>query len=171
VNDGVLEGIAYGAEFERQQFELYEARRLAAETHANAVVAAALAIAAFVLSDYDRRSQPGVPWLIAALVGVAWTLAFANLARVVSWKTPRWRGGPDSSSPSEKPSDVVARTLTATRDADIADPIGWHRAALMHWQARAKSAWHLGDMKRRRLDIALWGLLGPLAYFAARLAT
>jgi hypothetical protein len=83
-----LARLEYDAEFERRQFALYEARRLAAETHANAVVAAALAIAAFVLSDYSRKPHPATPWLIVALVGVGSTLVLANLARVLSWTTP-----------------------------------------------------------------------------------
>ena len=88
-----LADLEYRAEFERQQFELYEARRLAEETHASAVMAAAVAVAAFVLAGYGRKSHPGLGWLVVALVGLLWAFALATNARVVSWETPRWRGG------------------------------------------------------------------------------
>jgi hypothetical protein len=162
--------VEYGAEFERRQFELYEARRLSAETHANAVVAAALAVAAFVLADYGRKAHPALGWLVAALLGVAWTFVLANVARVVSWTTPRWRGGAKV-LPEGRRSDVVSRTLAAIRDLDPADTLPRRQGALAHWHARAISAWQLGELKRRWLDRSLWGLAGPLAYFAARLAS
>jgi hypothetical protein len=170
VDGGALADLEYRAEFERRQFELYEGRRLSAETHANAVIAAALAVAAFVLSDYSRKAHPGLGWLLAALIGIAWTIALANLARVVSWTTPRWRGG-SKAAPEGLPSDIVWRTLSAIRELDVAEGAVLRKGVLGHWEARARSAWKLGDMKRRRLDVSLWGLLGPLAYFAARLAS
>jgi hypothetical protein len=86
----------YHAEFERRQFELYEARRIAEETQASAVVAAAIVAAGLVLTDYVRKSDPDwfVVAVVVALVGCLWAFALATAARVVSWETPPWLGGP-----------------------------------------------------------------------------
>jgi hypothetical protein len=110
----------YLAEFERQQFALYDTRRLTAETHSNAVVAAAVTIAALVLSDFSRKGHPSVGWLVVALVGLLWVLVLATVARVVSWKTPRWRGG--AKWEGKRPSDEVGDTLAAVRAANAGDP-------------------------------------------------
>lgn len=156
----------YRAEFERQQFLLYEARRLASETHANAVFAAALAIAAVLVADYGRTDHPALLWFLLGVAGVAWVLVFSNIARIVNFLTPRWRGG--GSWGDERPSDVVGRTLTAMREGELGG-VALRDSAHEHWRARALSAWHLGLLKGRRLGLSLWGLLGPVVYFAARI--
>ena len=168
--DANTEGdIQYLAEFERQQFALYDARRLAAETHANAVIAATLATSAFVLADFNRRSHPDVLWLVVALVGSAWTIALATNARVVSWDTRWWLGGVKRPADEAKPSDEVRRTLLCVREAERAMRADTHSRVLTHWRTRAISAWRLCACKDKRLRRALWGLAGPAAYFAARL--
>lgn len=163
--DGSATDVDYRAEFERQQFLLYEARRVASETHANAVIAAALAIAAVLIGDYSRRGHPSLAWFVIGVGGVAWVLVFANVARTVSFPTPRWRGG--RKWEPEPPSDVVDKTLRAMRRKGLHGVVlreGAHR----HWQARAVSAYQLGLLKSQRLNLALMGVLGPAAYFAAR---
>ena len=169
MDDPALADLEYRAEFERQQFALYDTRRLAAETHANAVIAAALAVAAFVLADYSRHAHPDVGWLVVALLGLIWAFVMANLARVVSWKTPRWRGRAKRKAGEKRPSDIVDKTLEVVRDSGDADRIVLRQRMLEHWSARADSAWRLGKLKDRQLRWALWGFLGPLAYFTARL--
>jgi hypothetical protein len=114
MTDPQLKDLEYSAEFERQQFALYDARRLALETPANAVAAVALAAAAFVVTDYGRDEAVDVAWLILALLGLGWAFVLANVARVVSWLTPLWRGGGKTRTP--RPSDVVGDTLDASRD-------------------------------------------------------
>jgi HPt (histidine-containing phosphotransfer) domain-containing protein len=165
MDDSASDDLEYLAEFERQQFLLYDARRLAAETHSNAVVAAAVTVAALVLSDFSRQDHPRVGWLIAALVALLWTLLLANLARVVSWNTPRWRGG--AKVEGKRPSDEVRDTLAAVRNERAENSL--RKRAVEHWHARAISAYELGTMKDRRLRLALSGFAAPLAYFAARL--
>jgi len=59
MDDPALVNLESRAEFERQQFALHDTRRLAAETHANAVSAAALAV---------RLSRS--PWKLVAAAGV-----------------------------------------------------------------------------------------------------
>jgi hypothetical protein len=81
------------SEFERQQFLLYDSRRLAVETHANAMIASALAIAVVLVSDYARDDHPPIAWFVAGLAGLAWLLVFANIACVVWFLTPWWQGG------------------------------------------------------------------------------
>lgn len=168
MEDGQLADLEYRAEFEREQFLLYEPRRLAAETNANAVIAAALAVAAFVLSDYARTGHPPAVWFIFGLAGLAWTLVFANVARTVAWTTRWWLGG---MTPVDqvRPSDRVGTTLEAVR-APEASTVGLREKTVEHWHARALSAWQLGVLKDRRLRQSLWGFVGPLAYFAAQLA-
>ena len=78
--------LEYLAEFERHQFDLYDTRRLAEETHANAVIAAALTVTALVLADYGGN-RTSVIWLVIALLGLLWAFAWAMNARVVSWYT------------------------------------------------------------------------------------
>jgi hypothetical protein len=159
----------YLADFERQEFALYDARRLAVETHSNAVIAATLATAAFVLADFNRRSHRCALALLALLGGV-WTFASATNARVVSWDTPLWRIGVKRPTSELKPSDEVGETLLAVRDCEGGttgrDP---RPLAIAHWHARAISAWKLGAAKDRRLRWALWGFAGPALYFGARL--
>lgn len=171
MEDPALADFEYRAEFERQQFTLYDARRLSAETHANAVIAAALAVAAFVLADYGRKPYPHLAWLLVALLGLTWAIAWANLARVVSWTTAWWQGGTKLAPPQRLPSDIVGQTLSAIRGLDDADQIVLRQSVLEHWRARAESAWRLGQLKDRRLGWSLWGFVGPLVYFAARLAS
>jgi hypothetical protein len=161
-----LKDLEYCAEFERHQFALYDTRRLSAETHANAVAAAALAVAAFVFNDYGREEAVGLGWLVAALVGLGWAFLLANLARVLSWLTPAWRGGENR---VPRPSDVVAETLDVARERENKDSAALRQDAIAHWQARAESAWRLGAIKGKRLNLSLWGFVGPLVYFAARL--
>ena len=48
-----MEALESRSEFERHQFQLYETRRLAVETHANAVAAAALVVAAVVVLAFQ----------------------------------------------------------------------------------------------------------------------
>jgi hypothetical protein len=71
--------LEYLAEFERHQFDLYEARRLAEETHASAVMAAALIVAGLVLTNYARKPHPklfpDVVFLGVALLFLAWAFA------------------------------------------------------------------------------------------------
>lgn len=169
MDDVALKDVEYRAEFERQQFILYDARRLSAETHANAVIAAALTVAALVVSDFAREKHPALAWLVVALIGLGWAFAFANIARVVSWTTARRMGGTKSTPGEQLPSDDVGHTLAAVRAADGSGQIALREQALEHWRARANSAWRLGSIKDQRLRQSLWGFAGPLAYFAARL--
>lgn len=171
MDDPAVVDLEYRTEFERQQFALYDTRRLAAETHANAVIAAALAVAAFVLADYARRPHPDLGWLVFALSGLAWALVVANLTRVVSWNTPRWLGGAKRVAGEGRPSDIVKQTLCVVRDSRDAEPIALRQRMLAHWRARADSAWRLGELKDSRLGWSLLGFVGPLAYFAARLVS
>ncbi len=171
VDDPALADLEDRAEFERQQFALYDTRRLSGETQANAVVAAALAVAAFVLADYARQPHPHVGLivgLIVALVGLVWAVAWANLARFVSWTTPRCLGGAKL-APEERPSDIVKRTLYVVRHSPDVDRIVLRRRILEHWLARAESAFKLSELKDTRLRWSLLGFVGPLVYFAARL--
>ncbi|HEV7752606.1 MAG TPA: hypothetical protein VGO71_13760 [Baekduia sp.] len=166
MHDPDLTDLEYRAEFERQQFVLYDARRLAVETHANAVIAVALAIAAVMVSDYARDDHPAIGWFLIGLAGVGWVFVFANIARVVSFPTPRWLGG--KRWKPRAPSDVVKDTLNTIRDEPGAG-LALRKHAHDHWRARAESAYKLGDLKGRRLRLSLWGLLAPAVYFAARL--
>jgi hypothetical protein len=170
MDDPALVDLEYRAEFERQQFALYDTRRLSAETHANAVIAAAIAVAAFVLADYGRQPHAHLVWLLVALLGITWAIAMASLARVVSWTTPRWRGGAKLAPSERLPSNIVGQTLSAVRGLNDADRNALRERIVEHWRARAESAWRLGQLKDRRLGLSLWGFAGPLAYFAARLA-
>lgn len=167
MEDRQLESLEYAADFERQQFVLYDDRRLAAETHANAVIAGAVTVAALVFSDFARTEHPALGWFIAAVVGLAGAFVLANVARVVSFETPRWRGGGEREQPL--PSAVVKATLCAAREVAAGDPETLRERTRAHWRARAHSPWKLGDLKDRRLRQSLVGFLGPLAYFAARL--
>ena len=169
MEDAGLADLEYRAEFERRQFDLYDARRLAAETHASAVIAAALGIAALVANDYSRASHPRLIWLLFALVGLMWAFLLANVARFVAWTTSRWSGGTKWVAHSPLPSTRVGETLDAVRQASGEDSLALRGKALEHWKARADSAWRLGALKDKRLRLALWGFVGPLAYFAARL--
>jgi hypothetical protein len=116
MDDARLSDLEYRAEFERQQFDLYDSRRLAEETHANTVIAATLTVAAFVLADYSRSSHPGVVWLAVALVGLVWAMCLATLSRVVSWETSRHRGG------AERSSDELARPIGSGPRSTRFDP-------------------------------------------------
>lgn len=164
-----LQDLDYLSEFERHQFDLYDTRRLAEETHANAVLAASLTIAAFVLADYGRKSHPSVVWLVIALLGLLWAFAGAMNARVVSWYTPRWRAGPKITD--AVPADRVRSTLDQVRDFSIGDQLALRRLVVEHWQARARSAWQLGNLKETRLRWSLLGFAGPVIYFAVQLST
>jgi hypothetical protein len=158
--------LEYRAEFERQQFLLYDSRRLAVETHANAVIASALAISVVLVSDYAREDHPPAAWFVFGLAGVAWLFLFANVARVLSFPTPWWRGG--SRWPEGRPSDVVWQTLETFRDRpELGSAL--REQAHEHWHARAVSAYELGDLKGKRLNLALVGFIGPTAYFLDRL--
>jgi hypothetical protein len=170
VDKRALDDLEYRAEFERQQFELYEARRIAEETSANAVIAAAVAVVALVLADYGRKGHPDFVWLLVALLALLWTLVFALITRFVSWKTPHLVGGKDSASGMVRPSDVVDQTLKDVRDARDESGSDLRERAMAHWRARACSAYELSTLKGRRLRWSLWGFIGPLVYFALRLA-
>jgi hypothetical protein len=168
VSDAETKDMEARAEFERQQFLLYETRRLTTETHANAVIAATLVVTAVVLTDYGRpedpQQRPALAWLILALLGLVVAFAFAVLAREVSWRTPRWRGGSSlGEAASASGEALVAVRSCPDGGVELRDRI--HQ----HWRARAHSAWTLGDVKSRLVRLALWGFVGPLVYFAASL--
>jgi hypothetical protein len=177
VVDTELDDLAYRAEFERQQFQVYETRRLAEETHANAVIAAAVAVAAFVLNDYGREGHPNVAWLIAALLGVVFVIVLAINARTVSWESRRWMRVRFSKAmrkrfpASRTPKDSVGDTLNAVRSSPSGLPEELRRRVIAHWHERQQSAWALGDLKSQRVRWALAGFAGPLAYFVARVVT
>lgn len=114
-----LEDLEYRAEFGRRQFELYEARRLAEETHANAVVAAALAVGGAVLAVYGRKRHPSGWWLAVALLGLLLAFVLALSARFVSWETPPSRLGPYRGPKPD--SDLVESTREAVNDRSGAD--------------------------------------------------
>jgi hypothetical protein len=164
-----LDSLEYAAEFERQQFTLYDARRLAAETHANAVIAVAITVAALVLNDFANKGHPRTCWLVIAMAGLSAALGLANIARFVSFKTPPARGG--KKWPEPVPADAVKRSLEAVRKADLGDAEQLRRLTLEHWRDRAKSAHKLGALKDRRLRQALIGFLGPLIYFGVAIAS
>jgi hypothetical protein len=102
-------------EQERATFDLYEHRRLAVETQATALTAAALTVGGLLLLGFEDLSglgdvpQWGVP---VALVGLIWALVCASLARFASWDTPKKYGGPTEPCHGE-----VKRTLAALREA------------------------------------------------------
>ena len=165
---------------------MYETGRLAQETHANAVIAAAITVAALVLVDYAHEIHPAWPWFAVALAGLVVTFTLATVTRFVSWETPPWRGGkrhrrsnrPSASAPFEpttppevRPSDRVGSTLNAVREYSGDDPLELRALASAHWRARASSAFALSGLKDNRLRWSLCGFLGPAAYFAARLLT
>lgn len=163
--------LEYLAEFERHQFDLYDTRRLAEETHANAVIAAALTVTALVLADYGRKSHPSVIWLVIALLGLLWAFAWAMNARVVSWYTPRWLAGPGHKvTDADVPAGRVRSTLEEVRDL-TGDSLALRRLVVRHWRARADSAWRMGTLKGTRLRRSLWGFAGPVLYFAIQLTT
>jgi hypothetical protein len=96
MDDPALVDLGCRAEFERQQFALYDTRRLSAETHANAVIAAAIAVAAFVLADYGRQPHAHPVWLVVALLDInANTFATATNA----WDRLHGSGAAGSSAP------------------------------------------------------------------------
>lgn len=97
---------------------------------------------------------------------MAWLIVFANVARVVSFPTPWWRGG--ARWTKGRPSDVVGETLNTIRDHPARD-LDLRKQAHTHWQARARSAYHLGTLKGNRLALSLVGFAGPAMYFADRL--
>jgi hypothetical protein len=150
-------------EQERATFDLYEHRRLAVETQATALTAAALTVGGLLLLGFDDLSGLGdVPeWGVpVALVGLTWALVCASLARFGSWDTPTKYGGPRQAYHGE-----VKRTLDALRDATektASDEL--RQLAHAHWKARAESAWKLGQFKFERLRLALWGLVLPVLY-------
>jgi hypothetical protein len=164
-----LEELEEYAEFERQQFMLYDGRRLAAENHANAVAAAALTVVALVAADYARKGHPALGWFIAALIGAALTVVLASRARSVSWSTPALLGGARGLS-GEQPAKEVGDTLRAVRAVPVGDRRAFRENAHDHWHARSISAWRLGRLKDRRLRQATIGFVGPIAYFVVRLA-
>lgn len=166
-----LKDLEYRAEFERQQFELYEARRLACETQASAVIAAALAVAALVLADYARKGHPRFVFLLAALLGILATLAFALIARFVSWNTPHLLGGRDFLGETTRPSKRVKSTLDAARDFSGENPRELRVLTWEHWRARACSAHELSLLKDQRLRSSLWGFSLPFLYLAVRLVS
>jgi len=159
------------SEFERQQFQLYEARRLSTETYANAVIAATLVTAAVVVSDFGRAEdagdRPGGVILAAALLGLLAAFGLATIARVVSWETRRVFLGVEPTR-DERPDLAVRRTLDAVRDCTEGD-VELRRRIHAHWRARADSTWRLDRHKGRLLRWSLVGFAGPLIYFAARL--
>ena len=168
-------GLEKRAEFERQQFDLYEARRLAEEGHANTVVAAALAVAGLVLADIARHHHR--PWWLwvgfgVAMVGLLYVIIVGINARVVSWETPRRRGGVKQSEGTTKPSDCVRKTLDEVR-GEALEGQGLDLGFLLqrHWRARADSAWKLGVAKGWRVRWSVVGFVGPLVYFVVRLFT
>src|SRR5438067_11162990 len=110
----------YRAEFERRQFELYEARRLAEETQASAVIAVALVVVGLVLTDYARQiaSQSLVPCCCAGRFLM--DVRLSTSARIVSWETPRWRGGAKLTE-TPVPSNRVKSTRVAVREHSGAD--------------------------------------------------
>jgi hypothetical protein len=166
-----LEDLEYRAEFERQQFQLYEARRLAEETQASAVVAASFAVAALVLADYGRKGHPEFGWLLLALLALVWTVVLALVARFVSWRTPHLLGGEDYRPGTQRPSDVVDSSLDAVRQFSESDQLALRERVKDHWRARAYSAYALSKLKGSRLRWSLPGFVGPLVYFAVRLAS
>jgi hypothetical protein len=168
MDDQYLRDLEARAEFERQQFLLYDGRRLSAEVQANTVIAASLAVAAVLVGDYGRPDHPRVVWLLVGLLGLGWGFVVANIARFVSYNTPRWRGGAKF---RVLPSDVVWETLDAARKGDPGDSVAIRQLTLEHWRARAESAYELGKLKDCRLRWSVGGFLGPAVYFAVRLAT
>jgi hypothetical protein len=182
-----LKDLEYQAEFWRQQFEVYEARRLAEETHANAVVAAALAVAAAALASYGRKPHPSGWWLAGALLGVGFAFVFALSARVVSWETPLWLGGPywrkrialywreriarEEQPKKRLPFEEVGMTLDRVRSYYGSDQRELRQRAIDHWQAREQSTYCLGNVKEARLRLALLGFVGPALYFGVGLPT
>lgn len=164
-------------EFERQQFALYETRRLEVEKQATAVIAAALAIAAFTLNDFGRAGHPALGWLLVAVVGLLITSAYAFAARSLDFRTPRWRLGSkwdseasehDDKTP-ELPHQATKRTLACVRELPVAETDPLKTAILAHWYARAQSAWQLGELKDKRLRWSLWGFVGPVVYIVVRI--
>jgi hypothetical protein len=131
-------------EQERATFDLYEHRRLAVETQATALTAAALTVGGLLLLGFEDLSglgdlpQWGVP---VALVGLIWALVCASLARFASWETPQKYGGPTEPYHGE-----VKRILAALREAtEETDSEVLRQLAHAHWNARATSAWKLGS--------------------------
>jgi hypothetical protein len=143
-------------ERERAPFDLYEPRRLAVETQATALTAAALTVGGLLLLGFEDLSGLGnVPeWGVpVALVGLIWALVCASLARFGSWDTPKRYGGPREAYHGD-----VKRTLDALRDAtEETEPVELRRLAHAHWNARAHSAWKLGEFKFKRLRLASGG--------------
>jgi hypothetical protein len=143
-------------EQERATFDLYEHRRLAVETQATALTAAALTVGGLLLLGFEDLSGLGdVPeWGVpVALVGLIWALVCASLARFGSWDTPEKYGGPKEAYHGE-----FKRTVDALRDAtEETEPVELRRLARTHWNARAESAWKLGGFKFKRLRLGLLG--------------
>ena len=81
----------------------------------------------------------GAIWLVAAF-GLAWTLALANLARVVSWTTPPWLAGPRRAA-KQAQDEQVRRTLCIC--------VRWRGGFLLQ--------------RRGRRDVGLAECLGQLA--------
>jgi hypothetical protein len=158
-----LADLEFRTEQERATFDLYERRRLAVETQATALTAGALTLGGLLLVGFaDLAALGDVPeWGVPlALLGLLWALVCASWARFASWDTPRRLGGP-----KEQPHLQVKETLSALRGAtERTKPDELRRLALAHWNARARSAWKLGEFKFEWLRAGLWGLLLPGLY-------
>jgi hypothetical protein len=180
-DDSPLADLDFRIDQEREQFALYEHRRLGIETQATAVTAAALAVAALLVASRDTLpSGDFISWsLTLAVVSLIWTVTCASAARFCAWPTlrrlndsgvgrrvlraVRWTEQDSGLDLDER----VGCTLDALRAAPEADSLGLRQRALAHWRARAQSAFRLGEWKWGFLLRGLWGLAAPFAYIVA----
>lgn len=104
-----------------------------------------------------RTSNHIAGWAVVLLVV---SILCALCARFVSWRWPRWLLGPRGELHLD-----VEKELSALRDmSEESDSLSIRRQGRKLWEARAKSAWRLGDHKKGLL-IAAVALLAPALVF------
>jgi hypothetical protein len=95
----------------------------------------------------------------ATILALVCSIVFAAVARFASWRTPAWLR-----SDKTRPDLDVGASLTALRCADDIPAIELRSRALDHWNARAESAWRLGQLKYAWLKRAALALSIPLFF-------
>jgi hypothetical protein len=152
----------FRVEQEREQFQLYERRRVDYEVQAAAVTAGALALAAVLVAGQGRLAKLGDAVQVGTSVAI-----FALVVAVLLALTARfasWGAFAKLQRREERRDTAVRESLQRLRSSEAMSGVELRKLAYEFWNRRAESAWRLGAFKQSWLKWSGVALIVPMIF-------